>query len=373
MADAEPTSETDQPANPFLVEENCNQSGYNIVGYDNRFFAIHQNDGAFDRGRVIRNEYSAPVFEARTLGEIRSILAETSRKQELRVSPAAEVDLSAIQKARESLPPDHYYSPYPSLEDIRAFARFDRKLVTTMPGIDFDIERHTAHLQEMTKEYASLPPFPKSKVADSRYYYDNEQQWYFDALAIQHFVLACRPRRIIEIGGGYSTAAMMDAVDRCGARTQFTMIEPDPVRLRTLLRPQDLASHKLIEDKTQNVPLETFDQLQADDILFIDSSHVSKFRSDVNWYFFEILPRLKPGVFIHIHDIGYPFEYSPDFLEGGLSWTEAYMLRAFLMYNTAFRIEFWSAYASHFQGGLIAEKMPLCRQWPGGAFWMRRL
>lgn len=361
---------------PQLVEENSGQSGYNIVRAENRFFAVHQRDGAFDIDRVRRKEYTAPVFEADTLGEMQDLLKGLPGTPELRgdhLLKRVRLLESVIDDICRFVPPGHYYSPVNSEEDVRTYARYDRNAITNIPGVIFNVGVHTAHLQIMIDEYGSLPEFPKSKMEGLRYYYDNGEQWYFDAMAMRHFVRTCSPKRIIEIGGGYSTAVMMDAAEACGIRTHFTVIEPDPVRLLALLRAEDLSSNRLIKDKVQNIELELFDQLAAGDILFIDSSHVSKFHSDVNHYMFEILPRIKAGVFVHIHDIDYPFDYSSRMLEEGRSWNEAYVLRAFLMYNASFRIEFWSAYASHFQGELIADKMPLCRQWPGGAFWLSRI
>ena len=118
--------------------------------------------------------------------------------------------------------------------------------------------------------------------------------------------------------------------------------------------------------------MDRFESLESGDILFIDSSHVSKMDSDVNWYMFEILPRLKPGVFVHIHDIGFPFEYPLNFIQQGRCWNESYFLRAFMMYNNAFKIEFFVAFTSHFHIDFIRTEMPMCAERPGGSFWMRK-
>jgi len=118
--------------------------------------------------------------------------------------------------------------------------------------------------------------------------------------------------------------------------------------------------------------MDRFESLESGDILFIDSSHVSKMDSDVNWYMFEILPRLKPGVFVHIHDIGFPFEYPLNFIQQGRCWNESYFLRAFMMYNNAFKVEFFVAFTSHFHIDFIRTEMPMCAERPGGSFWMRK-
>ena len=119
------------------------------------------------------------------------------------------------------------------------------------------------------------------------------------------------------------------------------------------------------------------DQLAANDILFIDSSHVSKAGSDVNHILFELLPRLAPGVFVHFHDVLYPFEYPREWFELGISWNEPYILRAFLQYNTQFPIRFWNDFMMKFHAEAIQKLMPLCADPPafgvGGSLWLQRV
>ena len=88
----------------------------------------------------------------------------------------------------------------------------------------------------------------------------------------------------------------------------------------------------------QNVKLIEFEKLEPNDLLFIDSSHISKIGSDLNYLLFEVLPSLKPGVIIHFHDILYPFEYPYEWIEKGIYWNEAYLLKAFLMHNKNYEI-----------------------------------
>ena len=110
-------------------------------------------------------------------------------------------------------------------------------------------------------------------------------------------------------------------------------------RLRLLLRAGDTMRATLIEKRVQEVPLDLFAALGENDVLFIDSSHVSKIGSDVNRLFFEVLPVLAPGVLVHIHDVEGNLDYPRDWLESGRAWNEQYLLRAFLMNNTAYRME----------------------------------
>lgn len=150
----------------------------------------------------------------------------------------------------------------------------------------------------------------------------------------------------------------------------FTFIEPYPERLKSLLTPHD--NVRIIEEKLQDVDTDIFSSLQAGDILFIDSTHVSKIDSDVNLYLFNILPRLAKGVLIHIHDIPYPFEYYKEWIYNGRAWNEAYMIRTFLQFNTSFKIKFWGSYFENVHKELYFKHMPLCAKCPGGSLWLEK-
>jgi hypothetical protein len=114
----------------------------------------------------------------------------------------------------------------------------------------------------------------------------------------------------------------------------------------------------VMPSRLQEVELEEFDSLQENDILFIDSTHVSKINSDVNRIFFVILPRIAPGVHIHFHDIFYPFEYPREWIYEGRAWNEAYLLHAFLQYNSAFRITLMNTFLERFHQQFFQDEMP---------------
>ena len=126
----------------------------------------------------------------------------------------------------------------------------------------------------------------------------------------------------------------------------------------------------------QSVPLTEFDELDAGDILFIDSSHVSKTGSDVNFLYFQVLPRLKPGVHIHIHDIFFPHDYPPEWVIGERrSWNEHYIVHALLMYSSGFRVEFACNYAFNTFPQLVGEalRLPNERAFGGASLWITKL
>ena len=166
---------------------------------------------------------------------------------------------------------------------------------------------------------------------------------------------------------------MLDTSERhLNQSVNFTFIEPYPELLKSLLRTKDLASISILESRLQDVPINEFQQLNSGDFLFIDSTHVSKTGSDVNYLLFDILPSLSDGVYIHIHDIFYPFEYPREWVFGGRSWNEIYALRAFLQFNSAFTIEMMNTYLEHFHQQRFVSRMPLCMKNTGGSIWLRK-
>jgi hypothetical protein len=118
--------------------------------------------------------------------------------------------------------------------------------------------------------------------------------------------------------------------------------------------------------------MQLFTALQSGDVLFIDSTHVSKTGSDVNHLLFEVLPSLASGVYVHFHDIFYPFEYPREWVFNGCSWNECYALRAFLQHNHAFTIEYMNTYLQHFHRDRFAQRMARCLKNTGGSLWLRK-
>jgi hypothetical protein len=156
-----------------------------------------------------------------------------------------------------------------------------------------------------------------------------------------------------------------------GGQIRFVCIEPYP---RQFLVDGVPGISDLVREKVEDVPLEFFDDLSAGDVLFIDSSHVSKAGSDVNYLFFEVLPRLAPGVVVHIHDIFLPDEYPKVWvIDQGRNWNEQYLVRAFLQFNSAWEV----LWAAHFMGTRhTAAVQRVFPRYPslggGGSLWIRR-
>jgi hypothetical protein len=184
---------------------------------------------------------------------------------------------------------------------------------------------------------------------------------------IRHF----KPKRIIEVGSGFSSAVMMDTRDLFVPGIDLTFVEPYPGSLYGRFKENDEKNCKVLVSKVQLVPLEEFRKLQSGDILFIDSSHVSKTGSDVNHEIFRILPALNSGVIIHFHDVFYPFEYPKQWVYEGKNWNEDYILRAFLSYNTSFEILLFSHYM-HLHYPECFDAMPMTKKNTGGNIWLRK-
>lgn len=269
-------------------------------------------------------------------------------------------------------PAGHFYSPLPSRAEIaEAFARGG--FGPPFPGIDLNEAGQYARLERFAQWYPEQP-YPEQPTPGRRYHLDNPSYGHYDAFMLYCALREAQPRRIIEVGSGFSSAAMLDLRGTVlRPDIAFTFIDPDMTRLRELLRPDDHQTATLIERRVQEVGLETFAALGENDVLFIDSSHVSKIGSDVNRLYFDVLPALAPGVLIHIHDVAGNLEYPRDWLEDGRAWNEQYLLRAFLMHNPAYRIELFTAWLWNQRHEFIRAKMPMCARGGGGQIWLRKL
>lgn len=303
----------------------------------------------------------------RWLSSNRDLVKEADRLR----ARVAELERLQAAWARFS-PPGHFYSPLPSPEEIaRAFARGG--FGPPFPGVDLNEAGQFARLERFAGFYAEQP-FPEQPAADRRFHLDNNSYGHYDAIMLYSMLREAQPRRVVEVGSGFSSAAMLDLSEHALARRiEFTFIDPDMSRLKPLLRPDDTARCTLVERCVQDVPLDVFARLGENDVLFIDSSHVSKIGSDVNRIYFDILPALAPGVLIHIHDVAGNLEYPRDWLEAGRAWNEQYLLRAFLMYNPAFRMELFTSWLMNVRHAWFQEKMPLCARGGGGQMWLRKL
>ena len=267
----------------------------------------------------------------------------------------------------------HYYSPIPDCSEVQRQIEIKRGEVPSVPEIDLNREAQEALLAEFVAYQAEVP-FPAEKSEGFRYFHDNEWFTYADAVFLHCLLRKHQPRRIIEVGSGFSSAVMLDTIDRFfSTPPEVTLIEPYPERLRSLLFEGDLDRVKIFESKVQEVSIGVFSELRAGDLLFIDSSHVIKCGGDLQFLMFDVLPRLPAGVFVHFHDIFYPFEYPEEWLNQARNWNELYLLRAFLAHNRDWEIHFFNSYVAAEFPGFIGSHLPLCTKSAGGSIYLRRL
>jgi len=270
-------------------------------------------------------------------------------------------------------PLGHFYSPIVDPREIDAARTWPDQ--PRVAGIDFDEAGHRRILTELFPRYIGDYDYPERLEESAQltaFYTQNSQFSWLDSRTLFVLLRAWQPKRLLEVGSGFSTLLSADINRRWfGNRMALTCIEPHP---RAFLTRGVPGVTRLIQRKVQDVPLAEFETLEAGDVLFIDSSHVAKTDSDVNFLYFDVLPRLASGVHIHIHDISLPHDYPRDWvLKDNRSWNEQYLLRALLMHSTAFAVEFGCSYAVSMFPDQVRAALANGHCYGGGSFWIRRL
>jgi hypothetical protein len=264
--------------------------------------------------------------------------------------------------------PAHFYQPIP---DTRSLPETLWTQPSELVGIDMNEAMQLAllrrHFPKFRDEYGQFAVEPSGE--ENRFHLGNQLFDDVDALVAYCMVRHFQPRLIIEVGSGFSSLLLGDAVAR-NTGSSLICIEPFP---REFLRKGFPGLQSLKEQKVQDIELDFFAQLESSDILFIDSSHTVKIGGDVNYLFLEVLPRLKPGVIVHVHDIFLPFEYRRDWvLDEFRFWTEQYLLQAFLTFNSEFEVLMANSYLNCYHREDLKAAFPDLPAWGGGSFWIRR-
>lgn len=259
------------------------------------------------------------------------------------------------------VPPGHPYSPIPSAADIDRTADTEVQGVYPLAGIDLRLAEQWRLLELLAPDYAEVE---RLLQAPGPFTLDNTWFAGADAVVMALMLRHLRPRRIVEVGCGYSSA-LIRAV---AGDAHTTFIDPDPQRLRQLLG-DDI---EVIAQPVQDVDLAVFSVLRAGDVLAIDSSHVARAGSDVNHLLFAVLPNLPVGVRVHVHDIFFPFEYPRRWLDAGVAFSEAYAWHAALLNARSPRIELWNHLLMRADREWFAQNMPLCLSAPfiTGGLWL---
>jgi predicted O-methyltransferase YrrM len=264
---------------------------------------------------------------------------------------------------------NHFYEPIPDTRTLKkALWSRDRFL----QGVNYQEKKQLALLATFSKKYKDEYGKFSLKNNNDGYYVNNGMFESVDGEVLYSMVRHFRPKQVIEAGSGFTTLLIDHALSE-NKSGQLTIIDPFP---EEIYKYPNIRKHKIIKKKIEDVPLSVFEKLNENDILFIDSSHVVKIGNDVQYEFMEILPRLKKGVIVHIHDIFLPSEYPKRaVLNDFVFWSEQYMLHAFLQYNESFEV-LWGGSFMHLFHSKELEKAfssySAKTNWPG-SFWIRKI
>lgn len=270
-------------------------------------------------------------------------------------------------------PPGHFFSPVVDPDQVRDYVEMVRRSgPEDLPGIVFDLDAMEAFWRA-NRDWIAATPFTRDPRPGARYFYAGGPYSYGDGITLRAMIGHFRPRRIVEIGAGLSSACMLDTAEELGLTDfRLTCVEPHPHRLRSLMQPGDEARITLHERPVQGMPLDLFRSLEPNDILFVDSTHVLKTGSDVHYELFYILPALARGVVVHFHDCRFPLEYSDiQIFEKNYSWNEAYGVRALLMDSTRYRVIFSGSLFARQREALVRETCADFLRNPGSALWLQ--
>jgi hypothetical protein len=354
--------------------------------YDCRLYGGSWPDTPIDSVKVRRDFESVPM--------ILRDLAEEARRGNIGMAELSQFIATVMPRClhggrfQENFPiweqhgfhvtPVHFYQPIPdtrTLPDALWNTRSELVGIDMNDSLQLDLLRK--HFPKFRDEYEQLPIKPTAE--GDGFHLNNTLFGGVDALVAYCMVRQFQPRLIIEIGSGLSSLLLAQAAARNGS-SNLICVEPFP---REFLRKGFPGLQSLIEKKVQDINLEFFSQLESGDVLFIDSSHTVKIGGDVNYLLLEVLPRLKPGVIAHIHDIFFPFEYRRDWVMDEFRfWSEQYLLQAFLSFNSEFEVLMGNRYLAHRYPEELEAAFPILEslkairpssvKWYGGSFWIRR-
>jgi predicted O-methyltransferase YrrM len=270
--------------------------------------------------------------------------------------------------------PGHFYSPIVNpIEASRHLAALEQAPApTSLKGIAIDNDRLISEWNGLAPFLRDMP-FPKFKTSRFRYAFENPFYSWGDGSVLHALLRKYRPRRIVEVGCGWSTACTVDTIEHyLDGACELICVEPYPNSLKETIG-TTRADIRILEMGVQSVALDTFERLRQNDILFIDSTHVLRTGGDVCFELFEVLPRIASGVLVHFHDIFWPFEYPRVWaIDENRSWNELYAIRAFLTNNDEWEVIVFNDYLAKTHADLIQATYPPFMNSPGGALWLRR-
>lgn len=263
---------------------------------------------------------------------------------------------------------NHYYDPFIDPDEFSQPLSSERPL----PGLDLNEAGQIALLRKLRFE-KELAEIPRSRGANSAYYFDNSTFGSGDGEIFFGLLRHLKPKRVVEVGCGLSTLIAEEALRRNraeGAPCHHLCIEPYE---KPFFVSPDI---ELLRSRSQQAPLSIFERLESGDVLFLDTTHVLRPQGDVLHAFQRILPVLAKGVYIHIHDIFTPFDYPDTWVRDDMRmWDEQYLLEAFLAFNPHFEVVAALHFLKRRHPDLLLACCPALRELDGtpSSFWMRSL
>jgi len=336
--------------------------------------ARHDVPGLEELAASLGDGYAERLDALRELGEA---FAAIEAERAAAVERAAGAPEARAPDVVSRFPLGHFYSPAP---DPKELAREPRRsqIWPAQPrptiGIDWRVDEQVRLCREVFSRQRHLDFVAAAPDDPTEYFTDNDQYPPLDAWLLEAMLQHVRPRRMIEVGSGFSTLVSA-RVNRelLDGSMRLTCIEPYP---RQFLRDGVPGVSDLRVEKVQDTPLEVFDELGDGDVLFIDTSHTVKTGGDVAWLFNEVLPRLAAGVHVHVHDIFLPGDYPQSWVLEGWGWNEIYLVQAFLAFNSAFEVTLGAYHLWQRHTDILIEAFPGFAEFAptrgGGSIWIRR-
>lgn len=264
------------------------------------------------------------------------------------------------QRLRVNITPNHYYSEYPDIRTLRR-ERYWREpwsmvgVAGAEPGPE-GIGRQAEFVRSCCVPFAE--DLRRGGIHERACERNGEGGYGpVEAEFLHCFIRARRPRRVVQVGCGVSTAVILGAAEAGGDAPEIVCVEPYPSPF--LEREHGAGRIRLVREQAQKVPLDVLTSVATGDLLFIDSTHTARLGSEVPRLILEVLPRLVPGVAVHFHDIHFPYDYTPGVLDRELFfWRESVMLHAMLAMNPGYRIDASLSMLHHAVPDVLREAIP---------------
>lgn len=278
----------------------------------------------------------------------------------------------ALKPAGYQLSRRHFYSPIPVVEELPASLWSGP---SEMPGVDLRVDEALALLSGPLAPYLAEFQPPAHPTGQGAFWLQNSSYESVDAETLYALVRQLKPARVYELGSGASThvihlAAVANAGD--GRPVEHTVFDPFPYQASPMGPVPDVTTHPI---RAEDLDPARFAALQSGDVLFVDTTHTVRTGGDVTHIFLEIVPRLAPGVVVHVHDVFLPYEYPREWVvDHRRAWAEQYLLQAFLAFNRDFEVLLPNHALARAAPEALRRAIPSFdpRTVHPGGFWIRR-